>query len=143
MAEFQEVIMQAGRMCNSFPSCYECPLLDKHERDCRYKRCVNKMLLNPTDTANIENIIMTWAKKNPVPRYPTYREHVLSVFPAMNTIYVFGRCVCDLFGSNARPSRCDGAGQHDITCTACWEREIAAKIAKELGLSKEQHMEDK
>lgn len=143
MAEFQEVIMQAGRMCNSFPSCHECPLLDKHERDCRYKRCVNKMLLNPTDTANIENIIMDWAKKNPAPRYPTFKEHTMSVLPTISPIYMVTRCVCELYGESARAPRCDGAGRHDITCQACWNREMPAKIAKENGAEKKQHTEDK
>lgn len=141
MAEFQEVMMHARRMCNMI-ACEDCPLDNRHD-GCRLTNTPVSKYNEPEMVEETERIIMAWAMKNPAPRYPTYREHVLEVFPSMNTIYVFGRCVCDLFGSNARPPRCDGAGHHDITCTACWEREIAAKIAKELGLSKEQHMEDK
>lgn len=144
MAEFQEVMTQANRMCFAFSECNKCPLLSKNTHECRLRVLVTMFFSSAccSEIENLENIIVEWAKKNPAPRYPTYREHVLKAFPTLNPMYIFGRCLCDLYGSDARPSRCDGVGHHDISCQSCWNREMAAKVAKEVGAEKKQHLEE-
>ena len=145
MAEFQEVMLQAKRMCSVFSKCNECPLLAMSTHECRLRELVTILFRSDSscpEIANIENIILEWAKKNPAPRYPTFKEHTMSVLPTISPIYMVTRCVCELYGESARAPRCDGAGRHEITCQACWNREMSAKIAREIGAEKKQRTED-
>jgi hypothetical protein len=79
VAEFQEVMKQWARMCNSVPgkseyisicsdkeSGYICPM-----KDCGL---CNKPLSSQTDDDRIigERIIMSWAAEHPEPVYPTW-----------------------------------------------------------------------
>lgn len=137
MAEFQEVMLQAKRLCTVHSSCAVCPLKDRHKDGCRL--CWNSpACILDDEPANIEHIIMEWAKRNPPPRYPTYEEYAKEKFPAINFSFLLTRCVCELFGSSARAVGCDGHIHVGITCDKCWAREMPAKIAKELGAEKRQ-----
>lgn len=138
MAEFQEVMNHARRMC-SVTACSICGLRGD-ETHCKINHAP---IAHDEDTLKeIEEAVMNWAMKNPAPRYPTYREHVLEAFPTLNPMYIFGRCLCDLYGTDARPSKCYTTGHHDISCSSCWDREMSAKIAKKLGAEKKQHLEE-
>lgn len=136
MAEFQEVMLQAKRLC-VFHDCDSCPLVCDDLSTCRFEG-ESPLHFKDDELANIEHIIMEWAKKNPPPRYPTYEEYAKEKFPAINFSFLLTRCVCELFGSSARAVGCDGHVHVGITCDKCWAREMPAKIAKELGAEKRQ-----
>lgn len=138
MAEFQEVMNQAKRLCYTHPACNGCPLEERHRGGCRISQS-SLTQYRDDDLINLEHIITEWAKKNPPPRYPTYEEYAKEKFPAINFSFLLTRCVCELFGSSARAVGCDGHVHVGITCDKCWAREMPAKIAKELGAEKRQH----
>lgn len=72
MAEFQEVIRQWGRMCNSSDriSCENCKLYPVLPEDiCRNVPDVETAQL-------IEQEVMAWAAKHPEPVYPTWYEYL-------------------------------------------------------------------
>lgn len=139
MAEFAEVMNQMRRMCDNAESCGRCILWGGFGT-CR----MNQIPCNHSEDkiARIESDVAAWAKKNPSPRYPSYYEHTTKILPTLNPNFFFGRCLCDLYGEEARPPRCDGAGNHEISCKACWARVMSAKIAKVVGAEKKQYLED-
>jgi hypothetical protein len=108
MAEFQEVMRHANRLCGGFENCRECPI--EEIGLCGAIDC---------NAAKAERIIMDWAAANPESRYPTWREWQSATFPDA--------------GSNMRPCAfglsCDG-----VSCLQCPDRTIPADIAKKLGV---------
>lgn len=79
MAEFQEVVKQAARICHAFPRCERCPL----------DGCNAGCMLNGADNVEdiakyaelIERRVMEWAKKNPEPIYPNWNVVWRMLFP--------------------------------------------------------------
>ena len=59
MAEFKEVMKQFKRMCDGQKWCDNCQIIDNRGRF----SCSRWLTENPTKA---EEIIMTWAKKNPI-----------------------------------------------------------------------------
>ena len=76
MAEFQEVMKQYGRMCETQKLCTDACPLNKHESSICYT--VGRAI---TDTAieQVEQIIMDWAARHPEPVYPTWMEWLCDV----------------------------------------------------------------
>lgn len=68
MAEFQEVMQQKKRMCNSFPCC-KCDIYRLCGED--LSKCPRFIINNPNKA---EKVIMSWAAEHPEPVYPTYGE---------------------------------------------------------------------
>ena len=65
MAEFTEVMKQAHRMCESVVECCDCAL-NKFE-DCPLTLFADKIKIE--QLAEVEHIVMDWAKEHPEPRY--------------------------------------------------------------------------
>lgn len=70
MAEFQEVMRQKERMCDSI-LCYKCDIW----RLCgdNSSACQQFISNNPKKA---EKVIMSWAKEHPEPIYPTWGEYL-------------------------------------------------------------------
>ena len=92
MAEFQEVIQQNKRMCQSI-RCYKCDIYRLCGED--LSKCQQFINNNPKKA---EEVIMSWAAEHPEPVYPTFAEWLCSIgvtisdrpFPAPNIpVYVF------------------------------------------------------
>lgn len=141
MPEFIEVMSNARRMCIS-ECCDQCPLNPGGTDPCLLEHAPIHEQYKLESLVKIEEIIMEWAKNHPPARYPTYREHLHCVFPNVNAMRIFSGCVCSMYGQDARPTRCNGLHHPDMTCQECWDREMYAKIAKELGAKKKQYMEE-
>ena len=118
MAEFQEVMKQAKRMCKEFGNdCAGCGLASSH---CPLGPIPENM---DADFANVERIIMNWAKKHPEPRYPTWEEWHTENFPnAAARVYP---CVF----ADSKSFRCMNHG-----CDTCRDFPIPADIAEKLGI---------
>lgn len=117
MAEFQEVMKQKNRLCKRFfGQCASCPLI-------QFTTC-----LNPESDAlpAYEAVIMSWAKENPEPKYPTWIEWQQKMFPnATNAI-------CPKEYMSKEEAHCNGS-----TCYDCRRQRIPDEIAVKLGLKKE------
>lgn len=78
MAEFQEVIRQKNRMCQSVLCC-KCDI---------YLMCGQELSECPQFISNnpkkAEEVIMAWAKENPEPVYPLWGEWLVSIGAAHN-----------------------------------------------------------
>ena len=75
MAEFQEVMKQAKRMCEAQNDCEECPI---------FAECEGSGYISWECTADAEAVerkIMDWAAKHPEPRYPNWNEVWRQLFP--------------------------------------------------------------
>lgn len=122
MAEFQEVMKQAKRMCETH-TCGDCPLKTL-EGYCR-------MCFPPDEIGDqkeleaIERIVMEWAEKNPEPRYPSWNEWHGANFQMAE------RAICAAHFMDA-----GDAGCYDLknNCDKCRERPIPADIADKLGI---------
>lgn len=69
MAEFQVVMKQAKRMCETVYSCAECGLWSGDK--CRFEEAL--VHDEPVERiAEMERIVMDWAENNPEPRYPSW-----------------------------------------------------------------------
>lgn len=64
MAEFKEIMKQARRMCDA--NCEKCPLGNVVGNICPVAVTGND------EVAEIERIVMDWAKEHPEPRYPNW-----------------------------------------------------------------------
>lgn len=90
--------------------------------------------LNDTDVLSLnafEADILDWAAANPEPRYPTFLEHVHSVFPNCIDDEI---CVEYLYGEKYRTSITDC--QH-FNCQQCWNRIMPKELADKLGVKKQ------
>jgi hypothetical protein len=122
MAEFQEVMRRAKRMCKAQHNCYECPA----NVICNVNECHKRIscVASISDYKNVERIVMNWAAENPEPRYPSWREVWKQLFPDGQRTPCPGRC-----GKKYAPEWC---GQEE--CGECKNRPIPADIAKKLGI---------
>lgn len=84
MTEFQEVMRQWARMCNSVPGKNEYTNLCSDKESgyiCPMKDCglCNKPLSSQTNDDRLigERIIMAWAAENPEPIYPTWEMYLV------------------------------------------------------------------
>lgn len=116
MAEFQEVMRQAKRMCEA--NCEECPLSHTVGNICPIAVTGND------EIAEIERIVMDWAAKNPEPRYPSWHEAWKQLFPDGQ-----GSPCPSAYGMKYEPKWC---GSDD--CKRCKNRPIPADIAEKLGI---------
>lgn len=117
MAEFQEVMRQAKRMCKDHKECETCPA-SKHMEP--FDECP---LCGGIDAAEVENVVMQWAAENPEPVYPNWHEAWKQLFPdghgspcpaAYDIRYEWEKCGAD--------------------CKGCKDRPIPADIAEKLGV---------
>ena len=126
MAEFQEVVRQIKRMCDSHgASCHDCPAKAKsglcalaHDDE-----------FIPEDweeikAAEIEMVVMRWAANNPEPRYPTWKEWQDTNFP--NNDALMRPCIFE----SEEYFNC----KQEIGCEQCMNNPIPADIAEKLGV---------
>jgi len=76
MAEFQEVIQQKNRMCQS-TKCCKCDIYRLCNED--LSKCQRLIYNNPKKA---EEVIMSWAAKHPKPVYPTWYEYLSDYYRA-------------------------------------------------------------
>lgn len=121
MADFQEVMRQAARMCRAHEECEECPvgkIADMVPSGCLFGSGI--------DAGYIEEKIMGWAEENPEARNPSWDEAWKMVFPTGAGT----PCPAD-FGVQCKP---DGGCSACRSCKVCRERPIPADIAEKLGI---------
>ena len=118
MAEFQEVMKQANRMCKEHDECGDCALREMADKACIY--CPIQTM-RKLDAAKVEAAVMDWEAKNPEPRYPSWNEAWRQLFPESKYI----PCPASHFGLD-RPCA------HN--CAECKEGQMTADIAEKLGI---------
>lgn len=123
MAEFQEVVRQAKRMCKAHEDCEECKL--NGDASCPF--CINPERWEDGASEAIERIIMDWAAKHPEPTYPTWNEWYKATFP--NSNYHTIPCPSMFY------KICETSNYHgEVECYECKNRPIPADIAERLGI---------
>lgn len=124
MAEFQEVMKQAKRMCQSFGAdCNGCKL---HWRDGE-TLCVfvgKPKAWRPNKMTDAECVVMDWAASHPEPRYPSWKEWREKIFP--DSTYK----LCPKNFMSREDSGCD----NQTSCIQCMDCPIPADIAEKLGI---------
>lgn len=119
MAEFAEVMRQAGRMCKAHPNCTDCPIQGVQIKKDEGLLCSSFKCKYPE---LYEKAVMKWAAEHPEPKYPTWREWHKVEFPDA--------------GSNVAPchfmSRDECCKGYD--CRNCDTQTIPAHIAEKLGI---------
>lgn len=118
MAEFVEVLRQAKRMCKA--NCEECPLSHTVGNICPIAVTGND------EIAEIEHIVMDWAKAHPEPRYPSWQDAWNKLFP-------------EAVGGVPCPKHFISEKQYDEMCIGnececCLESPIPADTAEKLGI---------
>jgi hypothetical protein len=118
---FQEVMKQVKRMCSQAAGCSACSLKNRcltTEFPCR---CGENYY------AEIERIVMDWAKENPELRYPTWNEWYKATFP--NSNYHTIPCPSMFY------KICETSNYHgEVECYECKNQPIPADIAEKLGI---------
>ena len=120
MAEFQEVMKQAKRMCKAH-TCGDCPL--------RTMECECRMCFPPDEIGGqkeleaIQHIVMDWAKAHPEPRYPTWEEWHKANFPGAR------HDICPNYFMSNKP-----LGTCAVSCKKCANTPIPADVAEKLGI---------
>lgn len=125
MAEFQEVMKQAKRMCRSFgASCDGCKLhwLDEVAL-CVFGGTPEAWRTNKMTDA--ECIVMDWAASHPEPRYPTWKEWQDTNFP--NNDALMRPCIFE-------SEEYFGCSRLETGCGKCMNKPIPADIAEKLGI---------
>ena len=122
MAEFQDVMKQAKRMCDAVRGCDNCPLDNKRD-GCPLAMFASKISLEILGDA--ERIVMDWAAANPEPRYPTWNEWQEANFQMAE------RAICAAHFMDAGDAGCYASVNN---CDKCRERPIPADIAERLGI---------
>lgn len=79
MAEFQMIIKDLERLCDTYRSLGkcgtdECPLYC--ENLCYARQMVH---VHGDDAGGLEDVVMKWAEEHPEPVYPTFREWLISI----------------------------------------------------------------
>ena len=121
MAEFVEVMRQAQRLCE-MEECRKCQLYNFSAGDCMMT--LSYSCETDVDYAEAEKIILQWAKENPEPVYPSFKEGWKQLFPD------FSYTPCpSCFGEKYRNPKCA-----NISCIDCYNAPIPAEIAKKLGI---------
>lgn len=125
MAEFQEVMKQAKRMCASHNNdCAGCGLV-KECMECPLEGMPENWQVRAGKLASIERIVMDWAAKNPEPRYPSWIEWQGANFQMAE------RAICAAHFMDAGDAGCYTPGNN---CDKCRERPIPVDIAEKLGI---------
>lgn len=121
MAEFVEVMKQAGRICRSV-SCDNCIFSRNYDETCIWEDA--PAMLTDEAIAEIEAKTMKWAAENPEVRYPTWREWSDKQFPDADE----NMRTCAFISKE----RANCAAQK--TCSDCRNQTIPADIAEKLGI---------
>ena len=121
MAEFVEVMKQAGRICRSV-SCDNCIFSRNYDETCIWEDAPAR--LTDEAIAEIEAKTMKWAAENPEVRYPTWREWSDKQFPDADE----NMRTCAFISKE----RANCAAQK--TCSDCRNQTIPADIAEKLGI---------
>lgn len=119
MAEFQEVMRQAKRLCEAQDGetpCDECPITDY---------CMGKLYVIGKYAVPIEEYVTKWAKEHPEPVYPTWGEWFHKTFPKGN-IGCFSPCA--FYDDCESCKRCGGCQDF------YYDTPIPAYIAEKLGV---------
>ena len=125
MAEFQEVMKQAKRMCRQIADCNECPL-DLPE-GCKMQPYSLPDKWDVEEFEKAADIVMDWAEKYPEPRYPTWNEWYKATFP--NSNYHTSPCPSMFY------KICETSNYHaEVECYECKNTPIPADIAEKLGV---------
>jgi hypothetical protein len=121
MAEFQEVVKQAKRMCKAQHNCYECPA----NVICNVNECHKRIscVASISDYKNVERIVMNWAAEHPEPMYPTWEEWHKTNFPGAR------HDICPNYFIREKP-----LGTCAVSCKKCTNTPIPADIAEKLGI---------
>lgn len=122
MAEFQEVMKQAKRMCKTVGACGKCPLRTM-EHECRFASVINADF-GPDGAKAIERIVMEWAEKHPEPKYPTWKEWQDTNFP--NNDALMRPCIFE----SEEYFNC----KSENGCENCMNKPIPPDIAEKLGV---------
>lgn len=120
MAEFQEVIRQAVRMCRGHVGCVDCPMKSIAAGRCPICRFVD---INGI-SEDVERIVMAWAAEHPEPVYPSWKDAWKQLFP-----HGQGSPCPVAYGMEFEPEGCGG-----ISCVECKARPMHAKVAEKLGI---------
>jgi hypothetical protein len=124
MAEFQEVMKQAKRMCEQGDGrCVACPLQSVGNCAITSAPCFNHEEIYK----KIEFVVMDWAEKNPESRYPSWKETWRQLFPNMTE--KLPPCPRYFVEQERYRRLCTGS-----QCDACLDRPIPADIAEKLGI---------
>lgn len=127
MAEFQEVMRQKKRMCDSHKNCDRCPIFESPDKKREHLLCSNFMHAYP-DIA--EKLIMKWAAEHPEPKYPTWIEWWNENFEGEGQ-RMLQPCAF------VSPKELGCSIGHDGCMQApykCWHTPIPAHIAEKLGI---------
>lgn len=120
MAEFEEVMRQARRMCEeqqNIDCCVRCPI--------NKNGCMVAADAEYVDYADAEQEIMHWAAEHPETVYPTWSEWYGKNFP---DAYYNNKRICPkIFGDGKNCYR-------ETDCDRCRNGRIPADIAKKLGI---------
>lgn len=128
MAEFQEVMKQARRMCKEYgPTCEDCALYS--EDGCLFQDYKTPDNKNLNFLADAEKIVMNWAAKNPEPRYLTWEEWQKKNFPTAHD--VMHPCA---FMKREEAEKVRGIECGRTSCNVCARSPIPADIAEKLGI---------
>ena len=115
IAAFNFTMNQWRRMCNYYADKYtrcsnDCPILSVYEEGCG--AIYENEFAYKVSYAELENLVIEWAKENPEPVYPTWKE------------------VCKELGLVT--VSVDSNGYKKTTYN--WEKQIPAEIARKLGV---------
>ena len=126
MAEFQDVMRHAKRMCKEHDECGACALREMADKADIY--CPIQTM-RKLDTAKVEAAVMDWAAKNPEPVYPSWREVWKQLFPDSRD------CVapCHFMSLNS-VEKLYNIDCNYAKCSDCSDRNIPADIAEKLGI---------
>ncbi len=119
MAEFQDIMKQAKRMCVTVNDCDQCELMT--DAGCRFAIFAD----DAKYSHEIEQIVMDWAAKHPEPRCPSWNEWQGANFQMAE------RAICAAHFMDAGAAGCYASGN---SCDKCRERPIPADIAERLGI---------
>lgn len=128
MAEFEYVMQQANRMCNTQTMCSDkCPAYV--HRCC----CVSVEPRNGNeyviDYADAEARVLAWAKDHPEPVYPSWEEGWRQLFPDAKEVICPLTCVTgEMYDKYLM--KCNSG----MICDDCKRTPIPAEIAKKLGI---------
>ena len=120
MAEFQEVMRQAVRMCKAHVGCIECPFCNITGGKCPIwiSRFTN------LTSEDAERIIMQWSAEHPEHVYPSWQEAWKQLFPNGQ-----GSPCPATYDMEFEPEGCA-----KISCAECKARPMHAKVAEKLGI---------
>lgn len=119
MAEFTEIVRLANRICKETENCEKC-MMSLGDTECLFGYRPDFIMEN---AEKIEKSIMEWAAEHPAPRYPTWREWQVRMFP-----YRDRNIIPCAFDDSSR-FNCEAK-----SCGQCIDEPIPADIAEKLGI---------